>query len=341
MFYMIFLLEYIWIDGFGNLRSKTKVHQMKELDKSSNVNLLPEWNYDGSSTGQATGDDSEVIIRPVAFYEDPFRGENNFLVLCDTWLPNGEPHPTNTRASAVEVFKLNAQHDPMYGIEQEFFIVKDGKPIGFPGTNFPRPQQDYYCGIGGDNVVGREFIEESFRNCLTAGLSLTGLNAEVAPSQWEFQVCDMGIKAADQLYMMRYILDRTAEKYGWSVNYHPKPVMGDWNGSGCHTNFSTKAMRAKGGYPVILDAIKKLGHRHMQHMENYGKDNHLRMSGKHETARYDHFSYGVADRGSSIRIPRTTERDECGYFEDRRPASNMDPYVVTSMILDTVTSEHE
>ena len=151
------LLEYIWIDGFGNLRSKTKVQKRSSF---TNVDELSEWNYDGSSTGQATGSDSEVIIRPVVFYKDPFRSEYDFLVLCDTWLPNGKPHPTNTRVQAVEVFKLNAQHEPMYGIEQEFFIVKDGKPIGFPGTNFPRPQQDYYCGIGGDNVVGREFISK-------------------------------------------------------------------------------------------------------------------------------------------------------------------------------------
>lgn len=327
------LFEYIWIDGYGNTRSKTKVIKSKSVLELSD---LPVWNYDGSSTGQAPGNDSEVLIRPIAMYNDPLRS-NSKLVLCDTLLPSMEPHPSNTRVKAVEIFQQHPELEPMYGIEQEFFLYEGDRPAGFPKNplHYPSPQKDYYCGVGAQNAVGRDCIEECFEKCLQAGLSLTGLNAEVAPSQWEFQVCAKGIEASDQLYVMRYITNRVCEKYGYWMNIHPKPITGDWNGSGCHTNFSTKPMREDGGYQVILDAIEKLSNHHRLHMENYGDDNNMRMTGAHETASYDKFSYGVANRGCSIRIPRSTEADNKGYFEDRRPASNMDPYLVTGLLFAT------
>ena len=331
------LLEYIWIDGNGSLRSKTKVVNDSNYDMNNELESAPEWNYDGSSTSQASGNDSEVLIRPVAIYKDPFRACSR-LVLCDTWLPNGKPHPTNTRRRALQLFNQAPELKPMFGIEQEFFLSSNGIPVGYnKNSNKTRPQGNYYCGIGADNAIGRECIEEAFQNCLRAGLNLTGLNAEVAPSQWEFQVCAIGIDVSDQLYIMRYIINRTAEKYGANLDLRPKPLTGDWNGSGCHTNFSTKPMREEGGYSVIMDAIRLLSDNHAHHMENYGEDNRLRMTGLHETASYDKFSFGVANRGCSVRIPRITEKNRCGYFEDRRPASNMDPYIVTSLIFQTTS----
>lgn len=323
------LLEYIWIDGTGGLRSKTKVYN----GDNPIVSKLPIWNYDGSSTGQATGDNSEVFIRPQSIYNDPFRSNTpNYLVMCDTLLPDGTPHPTNTRVKAVEIFNKNPNAKPMFGLEQEFFINNGDIPIGI--NDNIKEQANYYCGIGGGNAIGRECIERAFANCLFAGLSLTGLNAEVAPSQWEFQVCDYGISAGDQLYIMRYIINRTLECNGWNMCIHPKPILGDWNGSGCHVNFSTESMRNEGGYTEIMKCIQKMATNHTNHMDEYGDDNRMRMSGLHETASYDTFTYGVANRGCSVRIPRDTERNQCGYLEDRRPASNIDPYKVTSLIFE-------
>jgi glutamine synthetase len=311
---------------------------------------LPEWNYDGSSTGQAKGNDSEVIIKPCAVYNDPFRSPDySFLVLCDTYCKDPSdnetiiPHKTNNRVKALEIFnKYNDDVEPMYGIEQEFFLAdKDGVPLfkNLITQNYINKewesQGDYYCGIGSKNIIGRNFMEKALSNCIDAGLNITGMNAEVAPGQWEFQVCSVGINAADQLYIMRYILNRTAESFDWTINLHPKPVKGDWNGSGCHVNFSTKNMREDNGIEHINSAIKKLSKKHLYHMENYGSSNYLRMTGEHETADYNTFTFGVANRGASIRIPNSTNIDKKGYLEDRRPASNMDPYIVTSMLLET------
>ena len=329
------LLEYIWLDAYGKARSKTKVINNILTTTKLKLDMLPIWNYDGSSTGQASGNNSEVLIKPCCFCIDPFRrNEGNYLVLCDTYNKDLTPHLTNTRFSANELFNKYKELKPMYGLEQEFFISKNGVPIGI--TNNSPEQKNYYCGTGGDNSIGRNMIEEAFGNCLYCGLSLTGLNAEVAPSQWEFQICTTGISAADQLILLRYITDRTLEKYGFNMDLHPKPVKGDWNGSGCHTNFSTTIMREQNGYNEILEAIKKLEDKHIIHMEQYGAHNNERMTGAHETSSYSEFSYGVANRGCSVRIPTDTFNKKCGYFEDRRPSSNMDPYVVTSLILETI-----
>ena len=328
---MITILEYIWIDNNGQTRSKTMVLQ--------NVNIsllnLPEWNFDGSSTNQATGNDSEVIIKPVKIIIDPFQHTytyKSYLVLCDTWLKNGSPHPDNTRVKAQAIFNKHYDENPRYGLEQEFFVTNPmGMPIAWLNGE-PTPQGEYYC----SNNIGKDCVIKAFHRCLDAGLHITGMNAEVAPSQWELQISDYGINAADEMYLMRYILSRTAAEYGGSISLEPKPVPGDWNGSGCHINFSTSKMRENDGYSYITEAINKLSKKHDLHMKHYGKNNEKRMTGLHETASYDKFTYGVADRSASIRIPTATKKNQCGYFEDRRPAANIDPYVCTSLLLETV-----
>ena len=339
------IYEYIWLDNDGNFRSKTKVTN-KSISLTNEIQGM--WNFDGSSTNQANGKDSEVYIKPVSIYKDPFRKLKNtdsYLVLCETWLPNEKPHPDNKRPKALAIFNNDKvkKEDTMFGLEQEFFFynTETNLPLGLSKNDSNElvgnsgPQGPYYCGVGTGKVFGRKVAEKILENALYCDLKVTGLNFEVAPGQCELQLCEKGIKAADDLLMLRYIMVRTSEDFNVGINFHPKPVEGDWNGSGCHTNYSTKTMREKNGLEVILNSIKKLGEKHMEHIEVYGDHNNLRLTGKHETASISKFSYGVADRGSSIRIPRFTNRDKRGYFEDRRPASNMNPYLVLSKIVET------
>ncbi|XP_010500377.1 PREDICTED: glutamine synthetase cytosolic isozyme 1-5-like [Camelina sativa] len=331
------IAEYIWIGGSGmDIRSKARTLPGPVSDPSK----LPKWNYDGSSTDQAAGDDSEVILYPQAIYKDPFRKGNHILVMCDAYTPAGNPIPTNNRNKAVKIFdhpNVKAE-EPWFGIEQEYTILKkDVKwPLGWPLGGFPGPQGPYYCAVGADKAFGRDIVDAHYKACLYAGLSIGGANAEVMPGQWEFQISPtVGVGAGDQLWVARYILERITEISDVIVSYDPKPIEGDWNGAAAHTNFSTKSMRKDGGLDLIKKAIKKLEVKHKQHIAAYGEGNERRLTGKHETADINKLSWGVADRGASVRVGRDTEREGKGYFEDRRPSSNMDPYLVTSMIAET------
>lgn len=351
------IVEYIWLDAKRQFRSKTRI--LPNWDGT--LENLPIWNFDGSSTGQAPGVDSEVYIRPIMMTHDPFRGGGpNVLALCDNWVPSenellAKPHETNSRHIASKTFFNNKvlAEDPWFGFELEFFFKKNGKLLGLETQDIikTRKQGDFYCGVGASNIFGREVAEDTLQNVLNSfsynddeiemgfsNIQITGLNFEVAPGQCEFQIFGKGIHAADSYYMFKYILERTAEKHGIDIEYNPKPVTnGDWNGSGCHTNYSIESMRKKdsSSYQVILDSIEKLKKKHDLHIQNYGEGNKKRLTGKHETASWKNFSHGVADRGSSIRIPRQTFQQKYGYIEDRRPASTCDPYIVSSLIADT------
>ena len=336
------LYEYVWIGGNGELRSKTKV-----MNKSATLEELPHWNYDGSSTSQAEGHDSEVIMRPVRMISDPFREGDNKIVLCDTYKPDGTPLPNNHRVAAKKIFDKYPEQEPWYGIEQEYFLVNpvSGFPLGFDNKGRAAEQGRYYCSVGTGNAFGRNIVEDHLKACVDAGLTISGINAEVAPGQWEYQIGPVvGIDAGDQLLLSRYLLERVAENYNVVVNYEPKLIQGDWNGSGCHTNFSTRNMREgtvdengveKTGLEYIEESIEKLSHKHAEHMAVYGENNDRRMTGAHETASYDKFSHGKANRGASVRIGNDTYDEKKGYFEDRRPGANMNPYQVTSILLET------
>jgi len=329
-------VEYIWLGGNNELRSKTKT-MTKPFDTVAD---LPVWNYDGSSTAQAPTEESEVFIRPVRIVNDPFRQGRHKLVFCETLTPDGTPlKGFNNRADAKAIFDQKLETVPWFGIEQEYTLFEaDGKrPIGFPEVGLPAAQGQYYCSVGTGNAFGRMVADCHYRACMYAGLTLSGTNAEVMPGQWEYQVGPVeGIDSADQLWLSRYIMERVCEMFGVRVSWDPKPKAGDWNGAGCHTNFSTKAMREDGGYAVIEAACKKLGEKHKELIAIYGEGNADRLTGKHETASIDKFSYDVANRGCSIRIPREAAKEGKGYLEDRRPASNMDPYLVTSRLFATV-----
>merc|ERR1712193_110934 len=330
---------YIWIDGSGEgLRSKTKT--LESVPKS--VSDLPIWNYDGSSCYQAEVSNSDTYLHPVKMYKDPFRGGHNIMVMCETYKYNKEPTETNNRKACNEVMRKAKDQHPWFGIEQEYTLLgQDGHPFGWPKNGFPGPQGPYYCAVGAGNVYGRDIVEAHYKACLYAGIRISGTNAEVMPSQWEFQVgpCT-GIAMGDDLWLARYLLIRVAEEFGVVVSFDPKPMQGDWNGAGAHTNFSTEPMRKPGGMKAIEGAIERMSKNHVRHIKAYdpreGKDNERRLTGAHETSSIHDFSAGVANRGCSIRIPREVAEQGYGYLEDRRPSSNCDPYSVTRVIVQTI-----
>src|SRR5579859_3862836 len=330
-------LEYIWLDGYTptpNLRGKT---QIKEFDTFPSLEQLPLWGFDGSSTQQAEGHSSDCVLKPVRVFPDSER-VNGVLVMCEVMMPDGvTPHPSNKRATILD------DEGAWFGFEQEYFLYKDGRPLGFPAEGYPAPQGPYYTGVGYKNVgsIARELVEKHLDLCLHAGINHEGINAEVAKGQWEFQIFGKGSKtAADQMWMARYLMMRLCESYGVDIEWHCKPLGDtDWNGSGMHCNSSTEYMRSVGGKDYFEAMMKAFDKNLMDHIAVYGPDNDKRLTGKHETAPWNKFSYGIADRGASIRVPHSFANNGYkGYLEDRRPNSQGDPYQIASQILKTISS---
>ncbi|KAK9532850.1 hypothetical protein VZT92_010215 [Zoarces viviparus] len=337
-------VTYIWIDGTGEaLRNKTRT-----LDSEpKSIDDIPEWNFDGSSTYQSEGSNSDMYLIPVSMFRDPFSLDPNKLVLCEVLKYNRLPAETNHRASCSKVMEKVKEHCIWFGMEQEYTLLGiDGHPYSWPVNGFPEPQGPFYCGVGANCAYGRDIVECHYKACLYAGINIFGTNAEVMPSQWEFQVgtCE-GIEMGDQLWVARFLLHRVSEDFGVVASLDPKPMKGNWNGAGCHTNVSTKQMREAGGLQYIEKAIEKLSKKHPEHIQVYdpngGKDNMRRLTGAHETSNITDFSAGVANRGASIRIPRQVGQEKRGYFEDRRPSANCDPYAVTKAIATTCLLDSE
>jgi glutamine synthetase len=336
------ILEYIWLDGHGELRSKYKTVYVDDPFQFE----LEQWNYDGSSTYQAETGNSEIILNPVRKYKNPFFETSciSYLVMCDTYKrENGVLVPTesNYRAAAREVFDQTEHHMPWFGLEQEYFMMahrgtsESSTPLFFGKYTHVESQGQYYCGVGNQHITFRQLAEKHYLHCLYAGLQISGINAEVAPNQWEYQIGPVvGIEAADQLWVSRYILHKLSEEYNINISFKPKPVKSPWNGSGLHTNFSTAETRAHGGLDMMHEYIAKLKVAHTTHIAVYG-DNSERLSGECETSDIHQFSCGYGNRGCSIRIPTTALNDKRGYFEDRRPASDADPYRVTGALMAT------
>lgn len=339
-------VEYIWFDGqegaeckglvFNEMRSKTKV--MVEAVTSGKPEDFPDWSFDGSSTGQAEGNNSDCILRPCFVCPDPIRGAPHVLVMCEILTPDGVPHETNTRASLREVCTPDVMElAPLFGFEQEYTMLqKDGRPYGWPAGGYPAPQGPFYCGVGAESVYGRPLAEAHLDACIKAGLTISGINAEVMPGQWEYQIGPVGpTDVGDMVMVSRWLLHRLGEQFGVVCTFNPKPVKGDWNGTGAHTNYSTEPMRHPGGMEAIDAAIEKLSKTHAEHISQYGSGNEMRLTGKHETCDINTFRSGVADRGASIRIPLPVQLKGYGYLEDRRPAANVDPYTVARLLIKT------
>lgn len=330
-------LEYIWLDGNmpQQIRSKTKIID-SHVGNDIKLKDIPEWNFDGSSTNQADTSKSDLILKPVSVFPDPFKQFQGLLVLCEVFDLDGKPHKSNTRNAMVETVKQKDQ-ETWYGWEQEYFIYSQetDRPLGWSGLfNRPKkPQGEFYCSNGSNNAFGRTIAEAHIGLCEKAGINISGINAEVAPGQWEYQIGPVkAIEGADQLWIARYLMNRLAEHYNMYIVLHPKPYIGnEWNGSGMHVNFSTKEMRKKKSMDIIETACKKLSNRVKEHIDVYGIDNHLRLTGENETSSINEFKYGIADRTASIRIASSFS-----YLEDRRPASNADPYQIVKVLLETI-----
>ena len=329
-------LEYIWLDGTEpttQLRSKTKI--ITEFDKTvSGPSGCPVWGFDGSSTNQAPGNNSDCVLKPTKLYKNPIGNYNSYLVLCEVWNVDGTPHKTNIRYQLQE-FLDNLDDDPeeWVGFEQEYTLYDDGKPLGWPKEGEPAPQGDYYCGRN----AGEHIIKEHIDACIEAGISICGTNSEVMLGQWEYQIGTGGsVEMSDDLWVARWLMEKICDKHKVSVSLDPKPVEGDWNGAGCHCNFSTKYMREDGGNEFIFKACMELEKVHDEHMKVYGEGNERRLTGLHETQTIDSFNWGVSDRGASIRIPWQVDKDGKGYLEDRRPSANCDPYKVSKRLVETI-----
>ena len=367
------IAEYVWIDGDGGLRSKIKIFPSKSTDPKGYLTItldtFPEWNFDGSSTGQSETRKSDLVLRPVYFCFSPFNktdGSIQFLVLCEVVgllkqasfagaVPLQSDHPSNHYRELLPIYEATKDAGAWFGIEQEYILLdKNGELLDKQLIN--TSHQDYnpnqhYCSVGTGRALGRQIALEHMRCCISAGLGICGINSEVTPSQWEFQIGPGGhqptwnpsasmdaMTVSHQLWLARYILIQVAERHNAIVSFHPKPFA-HLNGSGAHTNFSTAEMRAPGGITAIHTAILKLSQKHPDHIAVYGKHNELRLTGTNETANIETFSYGNCDRGSSIRIPVNVAAAGCGYLEDRRPAANCDPYQVCRMLLATIVSD--
>ena len=331
----MFKLEYIWIDGSeptAQLRSKTKVLE----NFGRNISSCPHWNFDGSSTNQAEGNNSDCVLKPVRLYENPMEKDDSYLVLCEVWGVDGNPHPSNTRFKLDELDTKYSSESIWVGIEQEYTLFKDDRPLGWPMNREPNAQGDYYCGRNEGEWLARKHMDL----CISAGIKISGINSEVMLGQWEYQVgADDPLRISDDLWVARWLLEKVCAKYEVQVTLDPKPVEGDWNGAGAHTNFSTKAMRDEDGDIKIHEGIKKLEQKHYEHIQVYGSGNEKRLTGMHETCSINQFRWGISDRGASIRVPEQVAKDGKGYLEDRRPSANCDPYIVCHKLIETICGE--
>lgn len=339
-------VEYIWLDGAkptGKISSKTRLVNIPQTPK---IDDFPEWSFDGSSTEQAYGGDSDCLLRPVNCVLDPLENGGDYLVLCEVLNPDGSVHESNTRAKLRAVLDNGgSKAEPWIGFEQEYTMFRRNIPLGWPEHGFPGKQGPYYCGVGTEQIFGRDLANQHRIACTKAGILYYGMNAEVMPGQWEYQIGYRGVdgedagalNAADHTWFARWLIHRLSEEYNIHISHDNKPVKGDWNGAGMHTNFSTKDLRdPKKGLKTMQNYIERLKITHAKHIAHYGDRLEERLTGTHETSAIHEFSVGEANRGSSIRIPRPVVIKGYGYIEDRRPGANADPYTVAALIISTV-----
>lgn len=337
------LAEYIWLGSTGSdLRSTTRL-----LDKKpSCVEELPIVDVDGSASGQATSDSCEIFLKPRKIFSDPFRKGDHILVLCDTFLPpllgdfeptdQLQPHPSNNRAPCEAVSRKAAGSEPMFAVEQEYLVLDPatGQAIGWGGQGLAPHEQHLrgLCGPGWPGLSGapancRSFAEQHLAYCLHAGVKIAGMAAPHAYALLTYEVgpC-LGVAMGDELWMSRYILLRLAQRHNVGVSWDPHHAPGEGGSLACRVKFSTAETRQPGiGMFAMQQQIANLEALHMQHMLAYGAGRARQLPGG--------FSCGVSNNTCTIMIPSKALIGRCGYYVDRRPGANMDPYLVTMLLV--------
>lgn len=321
-------LTYVWLDKFNILRSKTK--------RVEQVNQIPIWNFDGSSTSQMDYStmNTEVLLQPIRVYIDGFneRNNENYLVLCDTYNINKDgiitPTVDNYRYGAINIFN-ETNLNPKFGFEQEFYLIDNENHEKLSSLTNISNKDNNYC----RTTTKYTYIMNEFYNlCLSCKIGIVGWNAEVAPFQFEYQIFGNGIDACDDLVMSRYVLERYMIDNNYEIKYDPK-LYENLSGSGCHINYSD--VRSK---EYMDKYIKALGETHNDLMKVYGENNNKRLTGLHETSSYSVFTYGVGDRYKSVRIPNSTALGLTNYFEDRRPGANINPYMACGALVKVLSN---
>jgi len=301
---MSVIAEYIWTGlSSTDIRSKVRV--------TSGYNCAFEpWSCDGSSCGHGSVEQSEYPLMPVMYVPCPMPCIH-YIVLCDS-------------ESRRQLVSSEWSNNPWFGLEQEYFIVLS-RHQGYSDNHYCGHN---YCGQG-VNPVERAIVQEHLNVCLLMGLAIGGTNAEVAQGQWEFQIGPLGpVEACDQLIVARFLLMRIAEKYGCTIDFRPKPFAYE-NGSGCHINVSTEQTRSN---PECTEQLMPLlQSKHDEFIRVCGVANRDRLTGQNETADYRVFTWGKGTRNTSVRINN-------GYYEDRRPGADIDPYLAIQNILGAIAS---
>jgi glutamine synthetase len=319
--------EYVWLDGKGQTRSKCKT-----MDKTpSGCDDCTIWTFNGACTDQAEAVSSDVYLVPRKVFTDPIRGAPHVLVVCECITQAMEPAKGNFRAECAEVMEKFANSDPWFGLEQEYVLMDD------QGTPLTVAAGDNYCGRGALSLPKymREIMGDHYAQCLSAGIKISGMNCESGRAQAEFQIgpCK-GLNAGDHMIAARHTLHKCANRYRCAVSfkgYHSDIEVP----SGMHVNFSSRETRGDGGLIIIEKVCRALGRRMKEAIGVYGGENAERLCGKKDTSEMNSFSFAIADRTASIRIPRSVGIVAKGYLEDRRPSANSDPYRVTAFVMKT------
>jgi glutamine synthetase len=347
-------VEYLWLDAKHHTRSKMRTLYLSHDeaadisldDPASALRVIPRWEFDGGATGQATAGGRECVLEPVHAIRHPFPlrplSIPTWLVMCELRIGSGRIHPTDTRAMTRHSFENSAvirDQRALFSAEQEFFFFDKATKAPHGWTiKSTLPRDEYYCGVNRSLKVEREIINELYEKCLACDIPICEASQEVSPAQWKYRIGPAPAPLiGDLLYFAKFILFRLCERHDLYPAFNPKPIKGDWNGSGCHFTISTRhtrhsvkdpadSSRFSCGSARIREITDKMSDNHEDFMRSTGSKNIERLTGTHNTSNFRTFSIGINTKSASVAI------DSSGRgLEDRRPGANVDYYTILSL----------